>query len=148
MPAGKITIHVSDCNSFKALHSSLDKLSFGGFEFWSGRLTLVRIVSASSFSRSFYASSTLAMISLLDSVLEVIEKLRPFARRLVSIWVNCLEDPLITHFFLSVILVALWVALFLLINSLNFRICLFFLIQKIFYTNFHESFLQDGTPQV
>ena len=46
-------------------------------------------------------------ISLLGSVLEVIEKLRPFARRSVSIWVNCLEDILITHFFLSVILVAL-----------------------------------------
>ena len=89
------------------------------------------------------------MISLLGSFLEVIEKLRPFARRLVSIWVNCLEDILITHFFLSAILVALLcVTLFLLISSLNFRICLFLLIQKISYTNFHESFLRDGTPQV
>ena len=35
-------------------------------------------MSASSFSRSFTASSTVAMISLLGSVLEVIEKLRPF----------------------------------------------------------------------
>ena len=47
---------------------------------------MAQIVSASSFSRSFTASSTVAMISLLDSVLEVIEKLRPFARRSVSIW--------------------------------------------------------------
>ena len=33
-----------------------------------------------------------APISLFDILLEVIEKLRPFARRSVSIWVNCLED--------------------------------------------------------
>ena len=64
-------------------------------------------MSVSSFSRAFTASSIVAMISLLGSVLEVIEKLRPFARRLVLIWVNCLEDTLITHFFLSVVLVAL-----------------------------------------
>ena len=70
---------------------------------------MARIVSASSFSRSFTASSTVAMISLLGSVLEVIEKLRPFGRRLVSIWVSCLEDISITHFFLSVILVTLCV---------------------------------------
>ena len=61
-------------------------------------------MSASSFSRSFTASSIVAMISLLGSVLEVIEKLRPFAsRKWVSIWVNCLEDILITHFFLCYI---------------------------------------------
>ena len=54
------------------------------------------------------------------------KKFRLFVRRSVSIWVNCLEDILITHFFLSVILVALCVTLLLLINSLNFRICLFF----------------------
>ena len=49
------------------------------------------------------------MISLLGSVLEVIEKLKPSARS-VSLWVNynCLEDILITHFILSVILVALY----------------------------------------
>ena len=84
------------------------------------------------------------MIYFLGSVLEVIEELRPFARRSVSIWVNYLQDILIAHCFLSVILVALCVTLFLLINSLNFRICLFF----VNYTNFHESFLQDGTPEV
>ena len=48
-----------------------------------------------------------AMISLLGSVLEVIENLRPFTRRLVLIWVNCLEGISITHFFTSVILVVL-----------------------------------------
>ena len=61
-----------------ALHLSLDRLSFGGLEFSSVRLTLAQIMSASSFSRSFTASSIVAMISLLGSVLEVIEKLRPF----------------------------------------------------------------------
>ena len=76
--AGKITVDVSDCNSFKALHSSLDRLSLGGLEFWSERLTLAWIVSASSFSRSFTTSPLVAMIWLLGSVLEVIEKLRPF----------------------------------------------------------------------
>ena len=44
---------------------------------------------------------------LLGSVLEVIEKLRLIARRSVLIWVNCWKDIFITHFFLSVILVAL-----------------------------------------
>ena len=54
----------------------------------------------------------------------------PFARRSVSIWVNCLEDTLITHFFWSAILVELCVTLFFLINSLNFRIYLDFVNQK------------------
>ena len=44
-------------------------------------------------------------------------------------------------------LVALCVTLFLLINSLRFHMS-FLLIQKISYRNFHESFLQDETPQV
>ena len=35
------------------------------------------------------------MISLLASVLEVIDKLKHFVRRSVLIWVNCLEDILI-----------------------------------------------------
>ena len=69
-------------------------------------------------------------------VLEVIEKLRPFARRSVLIWVNCLEDILITHFFLSAILVALCVVLFLLINSLDLHICLFLVISKDFLYDF------------
>ena len=69
-------------------------------------------------------------------VLEVIEKLRPFARRSVLIWVNCLEDILITHFFLSAILVPLWVTLFLLINSQHFHICLFFVKSKDFIYEF------------
>ena len=33
LSAGKIAIDVSDCNSFKALHSSLDRLSLGGLGF-------------------------------------------------------------------------------------------------------------------
>ena len=60
------------------------------------------------------------MISLLGSVLEIIETLRYFVRRWVLIWVNCLEDILITHFFLSVMLVALCATYFFLIS---FRIC-------------------------
>ena len=51
------------------------------------------------------------MIFSLGSVLEVIEKLRPFVERSVSIWVNYLEEILVTHFFLSAILVALCVTL-------------------------------------
>ena len=140
MSVGKITIDVSHCNSLKALFSSLVRFSLWGLEFWSVRLTLARIVSASSFSRSFTASSTVAMISLLGSVLEVIEKLRPFARRSVSIWVNYLEDILITHFFLSVILVALCVTLFSLINLLNFRLCLFFVNSRDFLFEFSLIF--------
>ena len=84
LSAGKITIDVSDWKSFKDLWSSLEELSLGGLEFWSVRFILAWIVSASSFSRSFTASSIVAMISLCGSVLKVIEKLRPFARRSVS----------------------------------------------------------------
>ena len=39
-------------------------------------------------------------------VLEIIEKLTPLARKSVSLWINCLEDILITHFFLSAMLMA------------------------------------------
>ena len=75
------------------------------------------------------------MISLSSGILEVIKKFRPFARKTVSIWVNCLEDRLITNFFLCIMLVALFVTLLL-------------LYQKTSYTNFDESFPQDGIPQV
>ena len=68
---------------------------------------MARIVPASSFLRFFTAFSVVTMISLLGSVLEVTENLRPFAKRSVSIWVDCLKDMLITHFVLSVILAAL-----------------------------------------
>ena len=108
------------------MHSSLDRLSIEGLEFWSVRLTLVQVMSASSFSRPFTAAYIVAVIPLFGTALEVIEKLRHFARRSVSTWVNCLEDILITHIFLFVILVAFYVTLFLLINSLNFCIFLFF----------------------
>ena len=33
LSAGKITLDISDCKSFKALHSSLERLSLGGLEF-------------------------------------------------------------------------------------------------------------------
>ena len=82
------------------------------------------------FFKIFYAIFYSSYVSLLGSVLEVIKKSRPFVRGSVSIWVNCLEGILITHFFLSVILVTICVTLFLLINSLNFRICLFFVHSK------------------
>ena len=72
------------------------------------------------------------MISLLENALEVIENLRPFMRRSVSIWVSLLEDILITHVLLSVMLMALCVTSFLPINSSNFRICLFFVKSKDF----------------
>ena len=83
LSAGKNKIDVSDCNSFKDLHSSLNSLSLRVLEFWSIRLTLAQIVPASSFSRRFTASSIVAMISLVGSILEVIEKLRHFVSRLV-----------------------------------------------------------------
>ena len=54
----------------------------------------------------------------------------------VSIWVNCREDISIMHFFLAVILVALCVTLFLLMNSLNFCICLFLSSSKDFLHKF------------
>ena len=72
------------------------------------------------------------MISLLENALEVIENLRPFMRRSVSIWVSLLEDILMTHVLLSVMLMALCVTSFLPINSSNFRICLFFVKSKDF----------------
>ena len=80
------------------------------------------------------------MISLLGSVLEVIEKLRPFSRGSVSIWVNCLDEMLITHFFLSVMLVVVCVILFFLIDSSNFSICLFYARSKDFLYEFSWIF--------
>ena len=91
---------------------------------------------ASFFSRSFTASSMVNLTSLLDSILEVFQKLRPFARRSILIWVNFMEDILITHFFLSDLLVTFFVTLFLLINPSNFRICLFFVKSKDFLYEF------------
>ena len=111
MPAGEITIDVSDCNSFKTFLPSLERLPLRGLQFWSIRLILARIVSAFSFSGSFTASSIVAMISLmtpyLDILLEVIEKSMPFERQSVFISVNFLEDMLITHLFFSVMLIRL-----------------------------------------
>ena len=68
LSAGKTTIDVLECDSFKALCSFLDRLSLGGLEFWSVKLILAWIVLVSSFSRSFTASSIVAMVSLLGSV--------------------------------------------------------------------------------
>ena len=73
------------------MRSSLDRLSLEGFEFGNVRLILAQILSASSFTRPFTAYSTVAMISLLGSVLEANGKLRPSARRSVATRVNCLE---------------------------------------------------------
>ena len=94
------------------------------------------------FFKILYVSSIVAIISLLGSVLKVIEKLRPFARRSVLTWVNCLEHISITHFFLSVVfglLYSCWQ-----IHKIFVYIS-FLLVQKISYTIFHKSFLQDGT---
>ena len=66
--------------------------------------------------------------------LEVFEKLRPFLRRSgFPIWVDCLEEILTIHFFLSIMLPRSCIPLFLLIISLNFIIylsCLFWLNQN------------------
>ena len=59
------------------------------------------------FSRSFTASIIEILMSLLGSVLDLIEKLRPFARRSVSNWHNCLEDILITYFFICYVVSAI-----------------------------------------
>ena len=73
------------------MRSSLDRLSLEGFEFGNVRLILAQILSDSSLTRPFTAYSTVAMISLLGSVLEANGKLRPSARRSVATGVNCLE---------------------------------------------------------
>ena len=120
--------------------SSLECLSLGGMGCWSLRLFWHEFCQPLFFSRSFTTSSIVA-IFLLGSVLEVIENLSVFARRSVSIWLNCQEDILITHFFSSFMLVALCVTLFLLINSSNFCVSFFLLNQKISYKNSSIVFL-------
>ena len=55
-------------------------------------------VSLFLFSRSFTAYPIVTIVYLLRSALEVIENLRSFTRRSVSIYVNFLEDMLITLF--------------------------------------------------
>ena len=46
---------------------------------------------------SLTTSSVVALISLLGSILEVIEKLRPFARRLVSVCVSFLLNQKVSY---------------------------------------------------
>ena len=79
--------------------------------------------------------SNLAMLYLFGSVLELTVKLQPIVRRSVLIWVNCLEDMLINHSFVSVMFAALCVTLPFLIISSNFHICLFFVKSKDFFYN-------------
>ena len=80
------------------------------------------------------------MISLLGSVLEIIQKLRCSARGSVPIWSNCLENILINYFFLYVMLVAVCVT-FLPISSSNLPICLFFVKSKDFLYKFSGIFI-------
>ena len=120
--------------------SSLESLSLRNLEFWCVRFILKQIVSASYFSRFFTISYIVAMIYLLESALKVIENLRSFLRRSVSIWASCLEDILITHVLLSVMLVARCVTSFLPISSSNFRICLFFVKSKDYLYEFWPIF--------
>ena len=89
------------------------------------RVTLAQVVSACSFSRSFTASSIVAMIFLLGSVFEVIEKLRPFTERFVSIWVNYLEN--INNTFLFICYISGVLCYFILADQfINVHKCLFF----------------------
>ena len=122
-------------------------------EFWSVRLTLAWIVSLPLFRILcciFYCSCDIFIRQCFRSNWEV----KALCERLVSIWVNCLEDILISHLFWSVILGALRVTVFLLISSLNFRICLFFVKLKDFLYKFSwffykmELLMQDGTPKI
>ena len=50
-------------------------------------------------------------------------EVKALCKKMVLIWVNCLEDILINHFLLSVLLVVLCVTLFLLISSSNHLRC-------------------------
>ena len=63
-----------------------------------------------------------------------------FSVRSVLFWVNCLEDILITHFFLSVILVALCIVFLWLTYSSNSRVCIFFVTWKDFWYEFWWAF--------
>ena len=58
----------------------------------------------------------------------VIEKLRPFARKSVLIWVNSLEGRLITHFFLSTMLVPLFCYFLIADQFIKFPCMSFFLL--------------------
>ena len=69
--------------------------------------------------------------------------------KLVWTYDNCLEDKLITYFFLSVVLVEVSVPYFFRISPSSFRICLFHLVnQNISCVSFYECFLQDRIHQV
>ena len=111
------------------------------------RLILAQILLASSFLKSFISSSIIAMICLLGSFLEKLEKLKPFQKRSVSIWVDCLEDMLITYFFVSVILLVVFV---------NFYHCsvdqiliyVFFVKSKVFLCKFWFIFSRRWSSSV
>ena len=113
---------------FQSFALILGRVSFKGLEIWSVRLILARIMSASSFLRSFTTSSLIVMISFLGSVLEIIYKLRSFA----------------------IMLIALCVTFFLLISLSSFNVCLYlslcqiktFLIQILMNLFYKMEFLK------
>ena len=113
----------------------IDQISLSITFFWS-QLNLGS-VSQQPLAISFWSQWQFLTNLLRSSECDIhLEDLRPFARGSVSIWLNYLEDILTTHLLLFVILVALCVTLLLLINSLNFRICLFFVNSRDFLFEF------------
>ena len=108
LSAGKLTTDISDGTSFKVLSSFLEWLLLCGLKFWFLALILAETEWVSSFSKSFAASSIVAMIFIFESILEVIAKwdLSQDGR----FWFGLIVlKTLITHFFLSHLLVALCV---------------------------------------
>ena len=125
MSAGKIRIDVSDCNSFKVLRSPLDRLSLGAFGILKCKAYFFTHHVSLFFFKIlyciFYSSYNIFIRHCFRSNCEV----KALGKDICFDMGNCLKDILITHFFLSVMLVALCVTLFLLIDSSNFRMSLF-----------------------
>lgn len=119
-------------NSFKALHVSLE------IYLQEVQNQECKAYFGTIFSRYFTASSVVVTISLLGSVLEIIEKLTSITRRLVSIWVNCLEH--IKNQFLFIYYDSSFLCFFVLADQFIKFVytSLFLLNQKISYFNFDK----------
>ena len=92
LSAGRIVISVSSFRKYRACLCFFERLSSGGDAFWSNRLVLALMLSASSIGRFFNTVSTLATMSFVGIFFGVAEKFRPFSRRSFSWGDNVLVD--------------------------------------------------------
>ena len=91
-------------SDFYVFFQRVKSLSSGDDAFWSTRLVLALMLSASAIGRFFNTVSTLAVMSFVRIFFGVTEKFRPFSRRSFSWGDNVLVERLTTHLDLSIVI--------------------------------------------